>query len=246
MVPIVIALALALLSAPPANAHPTADEPSRAAKASSSARGFQWSPPTPNDTGLFLERGNVGGFVGYPFAWDDELGSDGLVYGGSGSYLFLPFLGVEVAGTRQNLDFLPQNVVDGVPPLSVGTIESFVLSASALFRAPVSTKVALYATTGIAYFINDFKADPAAADELAEFGFSVGDDVENALGFNLSGGVNVLLARSFGFFSEVRYMRATADTMAIITDEVTQISAQYPSTQKLQSIIWSGGVRFYF
>ena len=202
IVPIVTTLALALLLALPANAHPAADEPSAAADEPSNAKAIQWSPPAPKNTGLFLERGNVGGFFGYPFTVADELGGDGIVFGGSGSYLFLPFLGVEVAGTRQNLDILPQNIVDGVPPLSLGTIESFVISASALFRAPVSSKVAIYGTVGIAYFINGFKADPAAADDLAEFAFLVGDSVENALGFNLSGGVNVLLWRSFGFFTD--------------------------------------------
>lgn len=246
MIPIVITLALALLLALPANAHPSADEPSGVGDEPSNAKAIQWSPPAANDTGLFLERGNVGGFVGYPFTLADELGTDGIVFGGSGSYLFLPFLGVEVAGTRQNLDFLPDSVVDAVPALSPGTIESFVVSASALFRAPVSPKVAIYGTAGIAYFINDFKADSAAADDLAEFAFLVGDSVDNALGFNLSGGVNILISRSFGVFTEVRYLTATADTMAMIIDEVTQISAQHPSTQKLQSIIWSGGFRLYF
>ncbi len=246
IIPIVMTLALALLLALPANARPTADEPSGAAGEPSNAKAIQWSQPAANNTGLYLERGNVGGFFGYPFTLADEIGGDGIVFGGSGSYLISPFLGVEVAGTRQNLDFLPQNVLAGVPSLSLGTIESSVISASALFRAPVSSNVAVYGTAGIAYFINDFKADPGAADDLAEFAFLVGDSVENALGFNLSGGVNVLLWRSFGVFTEVRYLAATADTMAIITDEVTQISAQYPSTQKLQSIIWSGGVRFYF
>jgi hypothetical protein len=246
IVSIVMTLALALLLALPANAHPADDEPSSAADEPSNAKAIQWSPEPARNTGLYLERGNVGGFFGYPFTVDDEVGADGLVYGASGSFLIWPFLGVEVAGTRQNLEFLPEKVVDAVAPLSRGTIESFVISASALFRAPVSSKVAIYGAAGIAYFINDFKAESAAADDLAEFGFLVGDSVENALGLNLSGGVNILVYRSFGVFTEVRYMKATADTMAIITDEVTQISAQYPSTQKLQSIIWSGGVRLYF
>jgi len=246
VVPIVATFALVLLFAPSANAHPVANGPSGAADESSNVQPIQWSPPAARNTGLYLERGNVGGFVGYPFTLNDELGADGVVFGASGSYLFWPFFGIEVAGTRQNLDFLPQNVVDTMPPLSRGTIESFVISASALFRAPVSSIVSIYGTAGMAYFINDFKADSAEADDLAEFGFLVGDSVENALGLNLSGGVNVLVWRSFGLFTELRYLVATADTMAIITDEVTQISAQFPSTQKLQSIIWSGGVRFYF
>jgi len=246
IVPIVTALALALLLALPANAHPTADEPSGAADEPSNAKAIQWSPPAARDTGLYVERGNVGGFLGYPFTLDTELAADGFVFGASGSYLFLPFLGVEVAGTRQNLDFLPALVLEGEPSLSRGTIESFVISASALFRAPVSSKVAIYGTVGVAYFINDFKTDSTTAGELAEFAFLAGDSVENALGFNFSGGVNILLYRSFGVFTEVRYLRATADTTAMITDEVTQISAQFPSTQRLQSIVWSGGVRFYF
>ena len=246
IVPIVTMFALMLLLALPANAHPVADGPSAAKGEPSNAKAIQWSPRPPRNTGLYLERGNVGGFVGYPLTLSDGLGADGIAFGASGSYLIWPFFGIEVAGTRQNLDFLPEEVIDAVPPLSRGTIESLVISASALFRAPVGSKVAIYGTAGMAYFINDFKADSAASEALAEYAFLVGDGVENALGLNLSGGVNILIARSFGVFSEVRYMKATADTAATITDEVTQISAQYPSTQKLQSIIWSGGVRFYF
>jgi hypothetical protein len=32
----------------------------------------------------------------------------------------------------------------------------------------------------------------------------------------------------------------------MIIDEATQTTAAQPSTQKLQSIIWSGGFRLYF
>jgi hypothetical protein len=246
IVPIVVPLALGFLLALPANAHPSADEPFRAADEPSNARAIQWSPPSPKNTGLYLERGNVGSFVGYPFTVTDDLRADGIVFGASASFLFFPFFGVEVAGTRQNLELLPLEMGDCLPPLSGGTIESFVISTSALFRAMASSKVTIYGTAGIAYFINDLKPGSAPADDLAEFGFQVGDDIEDALGVNLSGGVNVLIYRSFGVFSEVRYMRATADTLVTITDEATQISAQHPSTQKLESIIWSAGFRLYF
>jgi len=246
IVPIVASFALVLLLVLPADAQPAADGPSGAEDETSRVQPFQWSPEPARDTGLYLERGNVGGFLGYPFTVNDELGADGIVFGASASYLFWPFFGVEVAGTRQNLDFQPENVIETVPPLSPGTIESFVISASALFRANAGSKVAVYGTVGMAYFINDFKADSATADALAEFAFLVGDSVENAVGLNLSGGVNILVWRSFGVFSEVRYLKATADTTAIITDQVTQITAQFSSTQKLQSIIWSGGVRLYY
>jgi hypothetical protein len=243
-VTIVAAFALMFSFAPSAQAHAARDEP--AAAEPPNVQPIQWDPPASRDTGLYLERGNVGGFVGYPFTVDDELEFDSVAFGISGSYLFLPFFGVEVAGTWQSLEFLPEGVSGSMPPLSSGKIDSFVFSASALFRAVAGAKAALYGTVGMAYFVNDFKADPSSAEDLAEFGFRVGDSIENALGFNVSGGVNVLIWRSFGVFTEVRYMRATADTTAMVTDEVTQISAAYPSTQKLQSIIWSGGFRLYF
>jgi hypothetical protein len=245
-VPIVVSLALGFLLALPANAHPGADEPSGAADEPSNARAIQWSPPSPKNTGLFLERGNVGGFIGYPFTITDDLQADGIVFGASASFLFFPFLGVEVAGTRQNLELLPQEMEDCSPPLSGGTVESFVISTSALFRAVASSKVTIYGTAGVAYFINDLEPGSAADGDLPDFGFQVGDDIEDALGVNLSGGVNVLVYRSFGVFTEVRYMKATADTLATITDEATQISVQHSSTQKLESIIWSAGFRLYF
>jgi hypothetical protein len=244
IVTIVAAFALMLWFVPSAQAHPAADEPS--ATSAARVQPIQWNPPASSDTGLYLERGNVGGFIGYPFTVDDELGTDRGAFGLSGSYLFLPYLGLEVAGTWQTLEFLPEGVSGAMPPLSPGEIDSFVFSASALFRATTGAKAAIYGTVGMAYFVNDFKPDPASAEGLAAFGFGVGDSIENALGLNVSGGVSILIWRSFGVFSEVRYLRATADTTALITDEVTQISASYPSSQKLQSIIWSGGVRFYF
>jgi hypothetical protein len=242
--PILATTAVALLVALPTQAHPATDEPGVAA--TSNVQPIQFDPPARRDTGLYLERGNVGGFIGYPLTVDDELTADGVTFGVSGSYLIWPFFGVEVAGTWQSLEFLPEGFTDGCSPLSAGTIDSFVFSASALFRATAGAKATLYGTIGMAYFVNDFRADPDAAEDLADFAILVDDSVENALGLNVSGGVNVLIWRSFGLFSEVRYLRATADTMVLNTDQAAQISAARPSTQKLQSIIWSGGFRLYF
>lgn len=236
---VALGLGLALFAAAPAFAEPKSDDPE-------DGTALQWTNPVQRSTGLQIARGNGGASFGYGYSSANELKTDGITFGLSGAYYFNRFVGVEAAATRQKWEFLPDEVLFDTPPLSAGQVKSWVLSVSGLVRYPVGRQAAVYATGGLAYFINDYAVDSSTANELSALGFQVLDRMDNALGFNVAGGVNILAFRSFGFYTEVRYLWAEADTIAEISEPVTGTSSSFTSTQSLKILAWTGGVRLYF
>jgi opacity protein-like surface antigen len=194
------------------------------------------SPPRLDDT-----RGSVGFFGGASTANADGLES-GTQFGGSGAFYFSRNLGVEVGVQRRGLDL----VGTSSNALSGGSFDSTVMTGSLLVRFPVTPRVAPYLVAGVAYFSNTYEVDPAIVNELSALNFRLTEEAENKLGFNLGGGVDVLLASRFGVFGEVRYLAASTDTRAELADTVSGIAVEDAGGQDLNGLAISAGVRVFF
>jgi opacity protein-like surface antigen len=186
-------------------------------------------------------RGWAGLFGGISTAGAEGLKS-GALFGGGGAFYFSRRLGVEAGVERRTLDVVgtPSNALSG------GSLDSTIVTGGVVVRFPVSPRVAPYAVAGVAYFSNTFEVDPAVASELAALNFRVTEELESALGFDVGGGVEVLVGKRFGVFGEVRYLVASTDTRAELADTISGTAAEAAGSQDLNGLEVRVGFRFVF
>ena len=187
-----------------------------------------------------LSRGNISGFGSFAAAQADGLDS-GHGFGFSGAYFFGDTIGVEGAYRRQG--FTIEETDTNL--LAPGDLNANVITLNVVARLS-SGRVQPYGTGGVAFFMNDYSTDSSTAQQLAQFNFTPNDSVENTVGFNVGGGVDIQASRSIGIFVEGRYFIATADTDRSLIDDFTQVTANDPGEQKLNYLTLNVGVRIYF
>ncbi len=192
--------------------------------------------PTLEDT-----RGWVGFFGGASTANADGL-EGGPLFGGGGAFYFTRNLGVEVGVERQGLDA----VGTSANALSGGSLDSTIVTGSVLVRLPVSPRVAPYLVGGVAYYSNSFEVDPVVVNELSALNFRVTEELESKLGFNVGGGLDVLLASRFALFGEVRYLAASTVTKVQLADSVSGTVAEDSGSQDLNGLEIRAGIRVVF
>ena len=207
--------------------------------------GSQESPPppqasTPSPT-LEDVRGYVGFFGGASTANADGLES-GALFGGGGAFYLTRNLGVELSVQRRSLDAVGTTA----NALSGGSFDSTIITAGVLLRFPVHPRVAPYLVAGIAHFSNTYEVDPTIVNELSAVSFRLTEEVDSKLGFNVGGGVDLLLVSRVGVFGEVRYLAASTDTRAELADRFTGAAFEDTGTQDLNGLAISGGVRVFF
>jgi hypothetical protein len=186
-------------------------------------------------------RANVVGFGGVSTAGADGLES-GSLFGGSAAFFFLKRFGIEAGVHRRSLDV----VSTAANALSGGSLGSTIVTGSFVGRFPVSPRVAPYVVAGVAYFSNEFEVAPAISGELAALNFRVTEEVKSAVGFNIGGGVDVLVARRFAAFAELRYLGGAPDTRAELRDSTSGTTAAVSGNQDLNGLEIRVGVRFLF
>jgi hypothetical protein len=186
-------------------------------------------------------RGSVGGFVGFSTAGAEGV-ENGFLIGGNAAFFFLDYVGIEAGIHRRSTDLAqtPSNA------LSAGSLDSTIATAGVVVRFPVSARVVPYVAGGVAYFSNSFEVDPSLTGRLAALNFQVTEEVDSALGFNVGGGADVLVARRFVVFGEVRYLDAMSDTRAEIRDTISGTTAKVGGSQDLNALEIRVGVRFVF
>ena len=103
-----------------------------------------------------------------------------------------------------------------------------------------------YVAAGVAYFSNNYRFDASVSDRLAALNFQATEEIDSALGFNVGGGADVVLARRFHVFGEVRYLDAKSDTRAELRDTISGTTAEVGGNQDLNAFEIRAGVRFVF
>lgn len=198
-------------------------------------------PPQQASNPLGASRGNVAGFGGYVSGMGDGLES-GASFGASVAFYFTRNLGVEAGFQRHSLD------ADGITTnrLSGGTLDSSIAVFGIAARFPAGERVAPYVVGGIAYFSNSFEIDPSVADPLGDFNLVATESVDNVLGFQAGGGIDIALGQRIAVFGEGRYVAANADTIAELMDTISGTSAQVFGEQDLGRFQAVAGVRILF
>jgi opacity protein-like surface antigen len=186
-------------------------------------------------------RGNVSGFGTFAPSVSDGL-DRGNGFGGSAAFFFSPAVGVEGGVRRQTFDVLNTEANS----LSGGELTANVVSLNVVVRVASTGRVQPYATGGLALFLNSYAIDPALRTDLESFQFTLAETIDNAAGFNVGGGADILLSERLGVFIEGRYFAATADTLGSLVDNPTQITGDAPGEQKLNVFAVNGGIRIYF
>lgn len=184
--------------------------------------------------------GNISGFgVFTPSAPDGLDGGHG--FGVSGAWFLSPTIGVEGGFRRQSFDLerTDDNALEG------GDLDTNVVTVNVVARVG-SGRVEPYVTGGLAFLLNDYATDPAVAAQLAQFNFTSVESVDNAIGFNIGGGVDIRAARSIAVFAEGRFVAANADTAGGLRDDITQTTSTTAGEQSMSSFGVSVGVRVLF
>jgi opacity protein-like surface antigen len=195
-------------------------------------------PPRPTLEGAC---GHVGAFGGVSTSGADGLES-GALFGGSAAFFFLKRFGIEAGVHRRSLDVLATSS----NALSGGSLDSTIVTGGIVIRFPVSARVVPYVVGGVAYFSNKFEVAPSVSGALAALNFRVTEEVKSALGFSVGGGTDVLVARRFAVFGEVRYLGAATDTRAELRDTISGATAEVGGSQDLNGLEIRVGVRFVF
>jgi hypothetical protein len=186
-------------------------------------------------------RAHVVAFGGVSAAGADGLES-GSLFGGSATFFFLKRLGIEAGVHHRSLDVgaTSSNALSG------GSLGSTIVTGSVVARFPVSARVAPYVLAGVAHFSNAFEVSPAVSGGLDALNFRVTEEIKSAVGFNVGGGVDVLLARRFAAFGELRYLGGAPDTRAELRDSISGTTAAVSGKQDLNGLEIRLGVRFLF
>lgn len=191
-------------------------------------------------TAASLPRGNVSGFGSYAVTASDGL-DRGYGFGASASFFFSRSLGIEGGWRRATFDVQPTETNS----LSGGGLNANVITANVVVRIP-SGKVQPYVSGGLAFYVNSYAIDPAVEQQLQAFNFTAAESIDNAVGFNVGGGVDFQASARLGFFVDGRFLAANADTLASLTDRATQITGTSQGKQELNFFAISGGIRIYF
>jgi len=195
---------------------------------------------TPRPT-LEAPRGWAGLFGGALAAGADGLESGGL-FGGGGAFHFSNRLGVEVGLERRRQDA----VGTSSNALSGGSLTSTIITGGPVVRFPLSPRLTPYFVAGVARFSTRFEVDPAVSGALAALNFRLTEEVRSAVGLSVGGGVEVLVAKRFAAFGELRYLAASADTRAELADTVSGIASEVGGSQDLNGLEIRAGIRFVF
>ncbi len=187
-----------------------------------------------------LPRGNVSGFASFAASVSDGL-DRGNGFGGSASFFFSRLLGVEGGWRRQSFDLIGNDTNS----LSGGELDADVITANLVTRI-ASGRVQPYVSGGLAFFVNNYAIDSTLLADLEAFGFTAAESIDNAVGFNVGAGVDIQASARIGVFVEGRFFAATADTLASLTDNVTQITGDAPGEQEMNVFAVTGGVRIFF
>lgn len=184
--------------------------------------------------------GNISGFGVFTPSPPDGL-DGGHGFGVSGAWFLTPTIGVEGGFRRQAFDLerTDDNALEG------GDLDTNVVTVNVVARVG-SGRIEPYVTGGLAFLLNDYATDPALVTGLAQFNLTSIESVDNAIGFNVGGGVDFRAARSIAVFAEGRFVAATADTVGGLRDDITQITSTTPGEQSLSSFGVSLGVRVLF
>jgi len=172
--------------------------------------------------------------------------ADGLDSGQGLGASFAAFLsrnvGLELGYRRHAFDILETDE-NG---LSGGDMDTDMVTAGVVFRVPNDSLATPWVAGGIAWFRNDAEIDPAVRDPLEAFGFIPQEEVDDVLGFQVGGGVDVRVATSIAVFGEARFASGSADTSATLTDSVSGVATTRVGDQDVRAVSLSGGVRFVF
>ena len=166
----------------------------------------------------------------------------GAVFGGGAAFYLHRNIGFEVGVQRTSQDAVetPSNRLSG------GSADSTIITGSVLLRLPSRSRVTPYLLAGVAYFSNSLEVDPAVRDALADVNFSLTEDLENKLGFNVGAGLDIRIAPRFAVFGEGRYFFASTDTSARLTDTISGTTAEDRGSQDLNGLDLRGGIRIVF
>jgi len=113
-------------------------------------------------------------------------------------------------------------------------------------RFPVGERVTPYVVGGIAYFSNSYEIDPSVGTSLGPFNFELSESVENVLGYQVGGGIDVSVASHIAIFGDVRYLSGTVNTTAQVREIASGISIDFSGEQDLARLSVAAGVRVLF
>ena len=126
-----------------------------------------------------------------------------------------------------------------------GDLNANVITVNVVARF-ASGRAQPYVTGGVAFFSNDYSTDSSIAQQLAALNFVSGDLVDNTVGFNIAGGVDIQASETIGVFVEGRYFIATADTVSALTDTISMVTNSSPGEQVMNFLAINAGVRIFF
>jgi len=185
-------------------------------------------------------NGNISGFGLFtPSAPEGLDGGQG--FGVSAAFFLTPTIGLEGGVRRQMFDVVAtdDNALVG------GELHTNLVTLNVIARVG-SGRVQPFVTGGLAFLLNDYAIDPTLAAQLAQFNFASTESIDNAIGVNVGGGVDIRAGRRIALFAEGRFVAATADTAGGLRDTFTDITAATAGEQSFNSFSISAGVRFLF
>lgn len=185
-------------------------------------------------------NGNISGFGLFtPSAPEGLDGGHG--FGVSAAFFLTPTIGLEGGVRRQMFDVVAtdDNALVG------GELHTNLVTLNVVARIG-SGRIEPYVTGGLALLLNDYATNPTLAAQLAQFNFTSTDSVDNAIGVNVGGGVDIRAGQRIALFAEGRFVAATADTAGGLRDMFTEITAATAGEQSFNSFAISAGVRILF
>lgn len=190
--------------------------------------------------GATPSRGNISGFGAFTANASDGL-DGGHGFGFSAAYFFTPAVGIEGGFRRQSFDVTgtEANAVEG------GELAANIVTINVVGRFGAGT-VQPYVTGGVAILSNDYTTDPTLVQQLQQFNFSPAESFDGTAGLNVGGGIDFAASASIGLFVEGRFIAATIDTTAGLTDDITGVTATSTGEQDFNVFTVSGGVRILF
>ena len=211
------------------------------------------SPTTESTVSTALQEPQSPEAQGSGIAW-----ASGWSYGGRGILSMLGggnlhpgvgFTGFSVRRLTADLEFeteigyLTMRVkADGLPS---GYLSMFPLRATLRVQLWRFGGAKPYAGGGIGVYLNRFNLDQTVADELATSGFAAAANVNPALGFHGTGGVEWQRG-SANFGVDVKYVVSSANVVSTVVDQVNEEVSRGNSSLDLDGFWLAVGIRFDF
>ncbi len=162
-------------------------------------------------------------------------------FGLSLAYYLNSHMALEMSAYRTS-----SRVEESLEGLSAGRLTAFPLSISLLGRYPITDRVVPYGTAGAVFHFNSFRVCSRCLETWDALGIDIQERMENALGFQVGGGVDYMLGRALGLNVEVRYHFMKSGGTWAMTDRLSGLETSGELKDlNLNALVFRVGVKIF-